>query len=496
MGSRIALTPRPIQRRTAALEVAMLGHCPGRARVERLLALPAALDEMRAAGFGETVDALLDGGGGAADARELHNLPIPLRSGEEFHDIFPDAASKESGYFSLLAGDRAWLAQSVDDFFANDGEKLWLVKIPQDEGQAGFLPAANTLLHDTRSLRGIATVLVIPSVAVVALPDLERLQVPARLPDIPRVRLDNPYPRFMPCGTDLDDDHRERRHSSELEAMSDPLTLNALLQGILSLLGKRRPDVQCLFTLPLAYSGELDSPMIDQQALDSITQIREGGSGHLLRHMQFLFPYLRGPGFSLHSPVGLITGQQSAVARNQGPWRSMAARALATDALPYPKLSLTETLRLREKPGVGVIQHRSGKVSLDDERLVVPALHPSDYKDAIDRKRFDGFRSAEIMRFLGFIRRQLQALGEILVFSSDYRDPRPRLLLEQFFRRLHKQGALRGALPEDAFQITEINSQEGVMLYEIMLAPALPIDRLFLTFTNQNGDWQGDLSHV
>ena len=43
-GARIALTPRPVPRREAALEAALLGHCPGRVRPERLQALTEALD--------------------------------------------------------------------------------------------------------------------------------------------------------------------------------------------------------------------------------------------------------------------------------------------------------------------------------------------------------------------------------------------------------------------------------------------------------------------
>jgi hypothetical protein len=97
------------------------------------------------------------------------------------------------------------------------------------------------------------------------------------------------------------------------------------------------------------------------------------------------------------------------------------------------------------------------------------------------------------MRFLGFLRRQLQALGEQLIFNLDYRDPRPRLLLEQFFRRLYSQGALRGASAEQAFSIRESTPQEGAMLYEIMLAPAFPIDKLFLTFANLNGEWRSEV---
>ena len=143
-----------------------------------------------------------------------------------------------------------------------------------------------------------------------------------------------------------------------------------------------------------------------------------------------------------------------------------------------------------------MLQHRSGTLQLDDERLVVPALHPEDYAYANNRERFAGFRSAEVMRLLGYLQRQLNALGDQLVFNIDYRDPRPRLLLERFFRHLQQQGALRGATAEEAFRIREISSREGAMIYEIMIAPAFPIDRIQLTFTNVEGQWQGGIGGV
>ena len=112
----------------------------------------------------------------------------------------------------------------------------------------------------------------------------------------------------------------------------------------------------------------------------------------------------------------------TATARAKGPWHSIGAQPLLSDSLPYPRQSIAQTLTLREDPGIGVLQQRTGfggrsQLCLDDERLTVPALPPEDYVDAADRERFDGFRSAEIMRFLGFLRRQLQALGEQLVFN-------------------------------------------------------------------------------
>jgi hypothetical protein len=135
-GARIALTPRPVERRIAALEAAMLGHCPGRVRLDRLLQLRAALADMRAVGYGKTVDNLLLLGASS----ELYNLPIPLQSSAEFHDIFPDALTATTEYASLLAGNRAWLAWAVDDFFANGGVRGKPVFCPPTPRNCTILP--------------------------------------------------------------------------------------------------------------------------------------------------------------------------------------------------------------------------------------------------------------------------------------------------------------------------------------------------------------------
>jgi hypothetical protein len=497
-GARIALTPRPAPRLDAALEVAMLGHCPGRARLDRLRALGGTLDDMRRAGYGPAVDALLSEEHPAPPLAGLFHLPLPFHSGAEFHDVFPDAATGATAYASLLAGDRAWLPRAVDDFFANGGETLWVVRVPAEEGQAGFFPTADTVFHDTTTLRGLATLLVIPTVGLVAFPDLERLQVPAQLPDVPRVRIENPRPRFLPCGTGTDDNNRERRAASELVTMPEPMAIDTLLRNILPMISAQRPDIQCLLTLPLKYSGSAGSPSVSEPALRRLSEIRDGGSGHLLRHVQFLFPYLRGPGFDLHSPTGVIAGKQAEAAHLRGHWSSVGAHPLTSNGLPYPPVSMAECLALRDEPGIGILQTRvdssgAGRLFLDDERLVVPALPPQDYAEADDRRRFDGFRSAEIMRFLGYLRRQLQSLGDQLVFNADMDDPRPRLMLDQFFRALHRRGALRGHLPEDAFRITQSIPRENTIQFEIEITPAFPIDRIFLTFVNANGEWQGGI---
>lgn len=469
----------------------MLGHCPGRVRVERLLALSDALEEMRLLGFGRRVDAL-----SSEAASELYHLPLPLRSLAEFEDIFPDARIAGSQYRSRLAGDQAWLPQAVEDFFANGGEKLWLVRVPEAEGMRGFLPEFRTPLYDTENLYGLATILVLNSVGLIALPDLERIMVAAQLPDIPRKRLANPAPVFLPCSANSDDGHRERRHSEEMITRSTPPAFVAVLQEILALIDRHRPDIQCLFSLPLEYSEVLDSPAIDRDVLTQLETARMRNSASLLRQVQLLFPYLRSPRYALRSSVGAVAGMIAGLAGSRGIWRSVAGIPLVTDGRPYPALSMTQTIALRNKPGIGIIQRRSGKVALDDERLVVPALQRNDYQPGVYAERLDDLRAGEVVRFIGFLLRQLKVLGEQLIFNIGFDDPRPRLILEKFFMDLYRQGALRGKLPEDAYSIRQASVREAVLAYDIEIAPAYPIDRIVLTFINRNGEWLSELHNA
>jgi hypothetical protein len=521
MGGRVSLTPRPVRGRTPALEAAMLGHLPGRVRLDRLR--PAAREAMRAVGLGEAVDHLGPvepqrlSAGEVARVRALEHLPVPLLSAAELDDIFPDARSSRTAYRSLLAGERAWLPQAVDDYFANGGERLWVLRVPEGEGRDGFLPRSadapdGTLaLHRPLGLRGLAALLPLPDLAVAAAPDLERLLIPARLPDIPRVRLANPPPRFAPCGQGFDDGHRERRRGEEMPEPGEPDASLGWIAAVLGALARWRPDVQFLHSLPLQYSGAVGGPSANVRVLDVLADLAAGrqpaepdgplalrlGLGPRtaagLRRIQLLFPYLRGPGVPLASPVGLVAGRQAWVARREGAWRSMAGQPLVTGASPYPLVTSHTAERLRGRPGVGVLVRRRGRVELEDERLAVPALHPDDWLHARDRARFDGFCSGEVSRFLGWLMRRLRALGESLVFDLDPADPRPRLLLDELFRSLFTAGALRGSLPEEAFSIRPGVAGAGIIAYDIELAPAFPIDRLRLTFANRDGEWQAQV---
>ncbi|NMT64996.1 hypothetical protein [Marinobacter orientalis] len=485
LASRIELTPRPYQNHAPVLVCGMVGHCPGRVRKQRLFDLPEAVDAIRAAGFGTRLEALRS----ADDA--IFHLPVPLNSSAEFHDIFPDAASSGTDYQSTLAGANAWLPGCVDDFFANGGTRLWIVAVPEEKGHEAFLPAPDTVLHDTSTLRGVASLLVIPAIGLLALPDLERLQIPANLPGIPEPDYAREAPQFMPCSTP------PPKAVTAPEAASsnptEPMATAALLRQILPWLCQHRPDIQCLWSVPLTYDQDRQIPAASSRALEAIGKIAVTPAGHRLRQVQFVFPYLTNARGRPVSSCGVLAGAQSGVAQTNGPWRSIAGRILVTSGDPFPPQSIPAQQTLRQHPGISVITRKPRGVMLDDERLTVPALHPDDYSRSRLSGRYDAFRSAEVMRFLGHLRRQLQRLGETLVFRVDYRDPTPRLALENFFGQLHRLGALRGKLPEEAFRVKQLQLQEGAAVFEIMLAPALPIDRIRLTFTNRHGEWQGEV---
>lgn len=464
---RIFLAPSAGSARALGLETAMLGHCPGTARWQSLLDMPDALAALTQLGYQRCIERLRDG---SADARlqGLFDIPLPVHSPAQFHALFPDAADTGADYRSRLAGDHAWLPKAVADFFlrADDtGRRLWVIRIDQALQVDGFLPQVEPdLSAPPDTLSGLAVALQLPEVGLLALPDLERLLIPAELRDIPRLRLPNPTPGFLPCASAVRDDHRERRNSWEMPHAYQAPPLAELLPRLLGPLRRHRPDLHCLLAVPLHSPDAGELPAADQDLLAVLRQHRIAG----MEQLQWLFPYLRDRRLPLFSPAGLIAGQMVERTRRAGPWYSIAGRPLPGDALPWPPQTRQQATSLRESPGIGVLLTDRNRLLLDDERLAVPVFPGN----------ADGSPSGEVARFIGWLRRALRRLGERLIFDVDPRDPRPLLALTEFFTRLHARGALRGRLPEQAFTIRQLAGPENVIAFDIELAPAIPIDHI------------------
>jgi hypothetical protein len=509
---RVELDPRPAPPPAAPLDAVLVGHCPGPPEggaaqwrhVARDAAQRSALEALglghaarRLARLAETPPPVAEEGD--PELRELYGLPLRVHSLGQFRALFPHAFVAPTARRGGLGGERAWLPLAVQDFFEGstsldaDALTLWVVRVPEEGEEAAFLPGVAGARGDPARLGAFERALRVPRAGILALPDLERLLLPPGAPRPPRMRLPNEPPAFLPCGRERDDTHRERRHADEMPGPAprvDPLEAACAIAGALA---RTRPDVVCLLAVPLeAEAGRRPRP--SRAFLDGVAALtraagpragepRAGEAAESLRHLQLLYPYLRGPGRPLGSPSGLVAGVQALVARRHGPWRSIGERPLPGASLPWPPVPQHEATALREAPGVTVLVRRGDRAVVDDERLCAPCLPLAALAALPPRRRAEEhWRSAEVLRFMGWIRRELQALGERLLFASDPHDPRPELALRAFFTGLHARGALRGARPEDAFRLERRAAAPEVIAWDVELAPSYPLDRVRLSF--------------
>ncbi|MCQ8103721.1 hypothetical protein NP590_06360 [Methylomonas sp. SURF-2] len=515
--SRLEMRVRPVAAVDAVMDVAMLGHCSGNARWDLLLESPQTVAEIARLGFAAQMETLrnwlaqrdkppAERGMTEPDPAllQLYELPIPLLSLAHFQVLFPQADRPGTNYRSQLAGNSAWLPAAVADFFqssqagvlADGAKKLWIFRIAEQRGQGGFLPDPHADYADARRLSAFDRAMLIPNLGAIALPDLERLQVPANLADVRRMRLVNPDPVFLPCAASTADDHRERRRGEEIPKPVRPWPLQDLLAPMLQTLKKRRPDVQCLLTLPLEQVGEGSLPTVAREAVQTIGAVAAGDNTGL-HAVQFLFPYLTGRERPLCSPVGLIAGAMLETSQRLGPWRSMAGKTLPGMWQLYPPVHGRQVAELREQPGVGVLVAYKNRLQLDDERRAAPVVGSGGFTSR--NRPVEAYRSGEVARFLGWLHRQLLRLGESWLFNTDVRDPLGKTQLTQFFTGLHRAGALRGALPEQAFSVAASHDNESTVIYRIELAPVFPIDRIVLNFSHDLGSnssqWQLDIKN-
>jgi hypothetical protein len=505
---RVIPQARPAAQQTAGFEVVMLGHCGGKADLSQLRA--DAVAEISALGLVDAatnIKRIQSGELQVADLTQgkqlqyLYDIPVPILSLADFQVLFPQARQWPANYKSQLAGEHYWLPKAVEDFFTETNplptgaKKLWLVRVDEAEGQSGFLPQVLCDLTDTSTLKGLHLAMLPPAAGLVAMPDLERLQIPQQLPDIPRVRLQNPAPAFLPCSEKqpAEDGHRERRYSDEMPVFSEPWETKKIVSNIIEPLHRHRPDMQCLWSLGLEYHSSRGTPSLSSAALQDVTTLRTNSLySHGLHRIQFLFPYLRSAQ-QLYSASGLLAGRIASQSVQAGAWRSVAGLALPDSSLPYPAIDHREAAQLRESYGLGLFIRRGGRTYLDDERLASPYTPKFGHALGDDSAQ----RSGEFVRFMGFLQRQLYRLGESILFTLDPLDPRPKLLLEQFFNRLHELGALRGGVAENAYSIVQVPAGENALKYEIQIAPAFPIDRIQLSFSHQRGEnslalnWEG-----
>lgn len=507
---RVSLLPETRLHRAPLFDVAMIGHLERDASLDYLFSNSAMLDDMRMAGYSDLLGLLraeYEKTEKPLRAHPLQGLPIPLRSLEEFQQLFSLPANAPDGekFVSRLGGNYPWLPIAIDDFFQAEvmqlPRRLWIVVVPQAQGSSAFLtpdsavpPASNaqpdSVLRSSARAEQIAELLQrqpallraldLPNLGLLCLPDFERVHIPPSLTHIPRLRVANPVPAFLPCGTNSNDGITEVS-TIQTEQRDESIYFVTHLQRLLRVIAAYRRDVNLLLAFPFDISRNAELPQYSQLAVAQLDQWKQGADAHLLRHVQLVFPYLQDARGNLSSPCALLAGKTLASASTRGEWRSIAGIALPTPKRTFPPVSLKLTAQLRDHPGPGlaVLREENAALQLDDERLPVPYVESQ-----------PSTNSGELARFMGGLQRALENLGLNLLFENQHVVDQSEIVLRDFFTRLHAQGALRGRRPEDAFSIRRQSNDSGLVVIEIELAPAIAIDRIQVDLRSHINDLQ------
>jgi hypothetical protein len=494
---RITLAAQTHVHREPVFDVVMIGHTEKMASLTQLFANVSMINDMHNAGYSEllnklsikktsdekkTSDDKKNSGDVKLAADFLFNVPIPIRSEEEFTQLFSVASVENTAYrySSRLGGDYAWLPLAVADFFKADvlkiPRRLWIIPVNEQEGLAAFVTPDLANFPSIDENNAFLRALSLPNVALIAMPDFERLHIPAALKPIPMLRMINPIPAFLPCGSNANDGVKERSIKNKNYIAEGVSSFAHNLKSMLSVIAKYRQDISLLVSFPFDETMDGELPRTSILIEEKLREWRNSSDKSLLRRAQFLYPYLQDTQGNLSSPAGVIAGKILATTTAKGSWRSAAGSILATNKRPFPILSPAATSRLRNNLGLGVIHYNQGYLELDDERLAVPYFENEMASN-----------SGELARFMGWLLRALEKLGLELVFEGVDVALKCEILLRHFFNRLYAMGALRGKSAENAFSVNAQVESDSRVVVDIAIAPAFAIDTIVLDFRFENG---------
>lgn len=479
---RIKLVPETRVHREPVFDVVFIGHTDKDADLAKLFANSSMLNDMHAAGYTSILDHLWNRHSVANIKQQgLYNLPVPIRSLDEFQQLFVHTKEKtQDRYKSRLGGDYTWLPLAVADFFQTEvmqiPRRLWIIPVDENQGVDAFLTSdiVPAVEEDHALLRALA----LPDAGLICLPDFERLHISQSLKHIPLLRVVNPLPAFLPCGTSSDDGITERSGVIK-EKPDQSIHFIAHLKRILTLIAKYRRDINVLMAFPYDQKMDGELPRTSVKGETQLKQWRQESDRQLLRHVQLIYPYLQDSQSKLSSPCGILAGKILSSTTTNGSWRSIAGIDLPSLKRPFPNLSIKIVNSLRDDVGLAVINQQTNHMQLDDERLSVAYV---DDQAATN--------SGELARFMGWLIRSLEKLGLNMVFESQADALKIEILLRNFFGRLYEMGALRGKKTEDAFSVKSRIGGEGCVIVDIEIAPALPIDQLILNFRLENGEFR------
>jgi hypothetical protein len=298
------------------------------------------------------------------------------------------------------------------------------------------------------------------------LPDLEYLCLAASLPSLSRLPVSPPDPPVFRPARDFVTPQQPVVPTPPSGAAT--LSPYAVLTRVSAALASR-PDMLCLFALPIGADQTQSLPALVQRA--DVYLHGNGLAGQDLPQVQAFAPLLHDAAGQIATPSGLIAGFLAEVAATDGVWRSIAGRVLPLGTTPLRRIDSNALDRLRAM-GVAPLRFASGGTMLDDDILAVRRDPPANAPR----------RAAGTRRLVGWLLRGLQSFGEQLVFENVLNDGRVELVLTDLFDTLFKRGALNGRQIDEAVNITRRNPAPNAVEFDIGVNMAVAVETIRLRF--------------
>lgn len=419
---------------------------------------------------------------------DLLDVPVPVDTWDSFDGMFAGVS---------------YLGAAVRSFFAQGGRKCYVVRLgdplpygaPPEEREKRLerlVPRLGGRLRvspgDRRSWSGAGHLFGLPDVSFLSLPDLPdlvRAVPPPPAVEIPRTE---PPERFVECSAPEPLPPRDgwarlleapRCGAAEYEAWA------GAVRALGRLLRERLREVHLLAAVPMPREGDRDTAdllgfLSSQGWLDPLG---EETPGFASAFVQLAYPWLRTSGSEdlperLESPEGALAGLLARNALALGTFRSAAGLDLAGVRALAPEL-------------------RRDQAALAD-RVSLFGPTPSGLRllSDVTTSADASYRQAGVSRLVATLVRAARRLGEDSAFESSGEALWTRVQdrAATLLRALWDLGALRGATPEEAFDVrcdrstmSQQDIDQGRVIARIRFEAASPVETITVVLALDEG---------
>lgn len=453
----------------------------------------------------------------------LLDVPVPIDTWDVFDHLFAWEARPLdiSGQIAT-----SYLGAAVRSFFAQGGRKCYVVRVgepwnllvpPTASGsrQERMLTRLSQLMPgyplrsraspvEQESWRGIGHLFGLPDVSFLCLPDLaDSVGIEAHVAELPEP-LPGPPEQFVECSEPVRVPLPDRQARFFQAPRCDDTGYDAWVNALRvagDIIARYQREVQLIAAVPIPAPGSdadrdlltfLDDRGRGPLAL-SLSRVARGVSSAFV---QLAYPWVRTPGSvrmpeQLESPDAVLAGILARNALTRGAFRSAASLNSGDVYDVYPALE-RDTLWCGHPRDNG-----TGAYALV-QRVSLFGRTPgglrllSDVTTSLDER----YRPANVNRLVATIVRAARRLGEDVVFeaSSELLWLRMRERLEHLLRRLLRVGALRGAIPAEAFQVrcdrstmSQQDIDEGRVIAEVVFEAAAAIEQITVVLALDEG---------